>query len=116
MPDPSASSASSSSPASSPSSASASRAALTRRHFLQSAGVAAAAVALAPHVRGQDQADKKIGYAIVGLGRFGAGQLLRSLPECKLARPAALVSGDPAKAKELAGKYGVKDSSIYNYD
>jgi predicted dehydrogenase len=89
---------------------------LTRRRFLQSAGVAAAAVALAPHARGQDASQRKIGYAIVGLGRFGAGQLLRSLPECKLARPAALVSGSPDKAKKLAQKYGIKESSIYNYD
>src|SRR5687768_174379 len=89
---------------------------LSRRRFLQSAGVAAAAIALAPHARGQDASQKKIGYAIVGLGRFGAGQLLRSLPECKLAYPAALVSGDPAKAKKLAQKYGVKESAIYNYE
>src|SRR5687768_5304901 len=104
--------ASSSAPASSPAPASLS---LSRRWFLQSASVAvasgAAAMALAPHVRGQDQGDKKVGFAIVGLGRFGAGQLLRSLPECKLAYPAALVSGSPDKAKELAGKYGVKESS-----
>jgi len=89
---------------------------LSRRRFLQSAGVAAAAVALAPHARGQDTSQKKIGYAIVGLGRFGAGQLLRSLPECKLARPAALVSGSPDKARQLAQKYGIKESSIYNYE
>jgi predicted dehydrogenase len=59
---------------------------------------------------------KKLGFAIVGLGRFGAGQLLRSLPECKLAKPAALVSGHPDKAKDLAGKYNVPENCIYNYD
>ncbi|MEA2709702.1 MAG: hypothetical protein QOF78_2303 [Phycisphaerales bacterium] len=89
---------------------------LTRRRFLQTASVAAAAMAIAPHVRGQDQSKKKIGFAIVGLGRFGAGQLLRSMPQCQLAYPAALVSGNPEKAKDLAGKFGVKESSIYNYD
>src|SRR5688500_9216573 len=87
----------------------------TRRQFLASTSLAAAAMALAPHVRAQET-QKKVGYAIVGLGRFGAGQLLRSLPECKLAYPAALVSGSPDKAKELAGKYGVKESSIYSYE
>ena len=93
---------------------------VTRRRFLQSgsAGVlaGAAAMALAPHLRGQETAPKKIGFAIVGLGRFGAGQLLRSLPECKLARAAALVSGDPDKAKGLAQKYSIPEKSIYNYD
>ena len=89
---------------------------VTRRRFLQTASVAAAAIAIAPHVRGQDTSNKKVGYAIVGLGRFGAGQLLRSLPECKLSYPAALVSGSPDKAKKLAAQYGVKESSIYSYE
>ena len=89
---------------------------VSRRRFLQSASVAAAAIALAPHVRGQDQSKKKVGFAIMGLGRFGNGQLLRSMPECKLAYAAALVSGHPDKAKQLAQKYGVKESSIYNYE
>jgi predicted dehydrogenase len=94
------------------------RSAVSRRRFLQSASVAAAAIAVAPHVRGQDNAaaKKKLGFAIVGLGRFGAGQLLRSLPGCQSAYPAALVSGKPDKAKDLAQKYGVKESSIYNYE
>ena len=89
---------------------------LSRRRFLQTASVAAAAIAVAPHVRGQDTSNRKVGYAIVGLGRFGHRQLLRSLPECKLAYPAALVSGDPAKATKLAAEYKVKESSIYNYE
>jgi predicted dehydrogenase len=96
--------------------ATSSSASLTRRRFLQSASVAAAAMAIAPHVQGQDAAQKRIGFAIVGLGRFGQGQLLRSLPDCKIARPAALVSGHPDKAKDLAQKYGIKESSIYNYE
>jgi predicted dehydrogenase len=90
--------------------------AMSRRHFIQTASLAAAAMAVAPHVRGQDAANKKLGFAIVGLGRFGAGQLLRSLPECKLAYPAALVSGHPDKAADLARKYGVKENAIYNYE
>jgi glucose-fructose oxidoreductase len=94
----------------------------SRRRFLsQTTTVAftgAAAMALAPHLRGAEEqtANKKLGFAIVGLGRFGAGQLLRSLPECKLARPAALVSGHPDKAKSLADKYGIDSKSIYNYE
>ncbi|MEO6435824.1 MAG: Gfo/Idh/MocA family oxidoreductase [Tepidisphaeraceae bacterium] len=93
---------------------------LSRRRFLQTSGAGvlagAAGMALAPHVLGQAAVQKKVGFAIVGLGRFGAGQLLRSLPECKFAWPAALVSGDPAKAKTLAAKYGVPEKSIYSYE
>jgi predicted dehydrogenase len=89
---------------------------LSRRRFLQAASVTAAAMALAPHVRGQDAAQKKVGFAIVGLGRFGAGQLLRSLPECKNAYPAALVSGSPEKARKLAEQYKIDEKSIYSYE
>ena len=95
---------------------------LTRRTFLRQTGgvmaAGAAAMALAPHVRGAEEAaaNKKLGFAIVGLGRFGAGQLLRSLPECKFARPAALVSGHRDKAEQLAQKYGIDPKAIYSYD
>src|SRR4051794_1105894 len=93
----------------------------TRRNFLTTTGgLVAAAAAAGPFIRTSRTAaaepEKKIGFAIVGLGRFGAGQLLRSLPECKYARPVALVSGHPDKAKDLASKFGVKESSIYNYE
>jgi predicted dehydrogenase len=56
-------------------------------------------------------AEKKLGFAIVDLGRFGAGRLLRSLPECKYAKPVALVSGHPDKARDLAQKYGIKPTT-----
>ena len=73
-------------------------------------------MALAPHAFGDDAPQKKLGFAIVGLGRFGAGQLLRSMPECKLCKPVALVSGHPDKAKKLADKYGISEKSIYSYE
>ncbi len=91
----------------------------TRRQFMATTSGILAATAAGTFINSSKAADepqKKIGFAIVGLGRFGAGQLLRSLPECKYARPVALVSGHPDKAKALAAKYGVSEKSIYNYD
>ncbi len=91
----------------------------TRREFLTAGSaiaVGAAAMGLAPHLAFGDDANKRVGFAIVGLGRFGAGQLLRSMPECKIAKPVALVSGHPDKAKALAAKYGVDPKAIYNYE
>ena len=88
---------------------------MNRREFLKTSAVAAT-MAMAAQVTAQDQPGKKLGFAIVGLGRFGAGQLLRSLPECKLCKPVALVSGHPDKAKKLAQQYGIKESSIYSYE
>src|SRR3954452_14713523 len=59
----------------------------TRRNFLTATGgILTAAAVAGPFIRTSRTAaaepEKKIGFAIVGLGRFGAGQLLRSLPEC----------------------------------
>ena len=89
---------------------------MNRRDFLKSSALAAG-LALAAQGKGQEiVAEKKLGFAIVGLGRFGAGQLLRSLPECKNCKPVALVSGHLDKAKKLAAQYGINEKSIYNYE
>ena len=90
---------------------------MNRRDFLKTSAFAAASAAGLAQAQVQGLvAEKKLGFAIVGLGRFGAGQLLRSLPECKYAKPVALVSGHPDKARDLAQKYGIKEKSIYNYE
>src|SRR6184192_4262259 len=86
---------------------------MNRRDFLKTS--AFAAVLAQAQAQGL-VAEKKLGFAIVGLGRFGAGQLLRSLPECKLCKPVALVSGHPDNAKKLAQQHGIKESSIYSYE
>src|SRR5689334_22041875 len=93
----------------------------TRRTFIKNSGIVAMAAAgagplLKTSRAAEPPADKKLGFAIVGLGRFGAGQLLRSLPECKYAKPVALVSGHPDKAKALASKYKIDEKNIYNYE
>jgi glucose-fructose oxidoreductase len=59
---------------------------------------------------------RKLGYAIVGLGQYGAGIIMPRFADCRYSRLTALVSGDPAKARELAGRYGVPEKSIYNYE
>ena len=90
---------------------------MNRRDFLKTSAFAAASAAGLAQAQVQGLVvEKKLGFAIVGLGRFGAGQLLRSLPECKYAKPVALVSGHPDKARNLAQKYGIKEKSIYNYE
>jgi predicted dehydrogenase len=58
---------------------------------------------------------KRIGYAIVGLGRLSLNQILPALSKCKHSKPTALVSGDAAKAKKVALQYGIAEKNIYNY-
>ena len=47
--------------------------------------------------------EKRIGYAIVGLGRLSINQILPSFGQTKYCKPAAPVSGDRAKARKVAG-------------
>ncbi len=54
-----------------------------------------------------DSPAKRVGFAIVGLGRLSVEQILPAFGSAKHCRPTALVSGDPAKAKALAAQYGI---------
>lgn len=59
--------------------------------------------------------EKKLGWAIVGLGEFATKQIMPSFAECKKSKLVALVSGDRAKAEKYAQQYGVNPKNIYNY-
>jgi predicted dehydrogenase len=59
--------------------------------------------------------DKRIGYAIVGLGNLSLGQILPAFGACKYAKPVALVSGNADKAQKIAAQYGIPSKNIYNY-
>jgi predicted dehydrogenase len=58
---------------------------------------------------------KKLGWAIVGLGRLAMNQILPAFATCERSRVVALVSGNPEKARNLALRYGVDPKNIYNY-
>lgn len=59
--------------------------------------------------------EKKLGWAVVGLGKFATEQIMPSFGECKKSKLVALVSGDRSKAQRLAQQYGVNPKNIYNY-
>ncbi|MBW4593561.1 MAG: Gfo/Idh/MocA family oxidoreductase [Brasilonema angustatum HA4187-MV1] len=59
--------------------------------------------------------EKKLGWAIVGLGEFATKQIMPSFAECKKSKLVALVSGDRAKAEKYAQQYSVNPKNIYNY-
>ena len=59
--------------------------------------------------------DRKLGYAIVGLGYYGKNIILPQFVNCAHSRVTALVSGDRDKALATAKQYGVPERSIYNY-
>src|SRR5690242_18673601 len=61
-------------------------------------------------------ADRKLGYAIVGLGTYGLDVIIPQFKNCRNSRLVALVSGNAAKAKSVAQEYGVPEKNIYNYE
>jgi predicted dehydrogenase len=59
---------------------------------------------------------KRVGFAIVGLGRLSLEELLPAFGETKKARLVALMSGTPDKARLVAEQYGIGADAIYGYD
>ena len=62
-----------------------------------------------------DPPARRVGFAILGLGRLATENILPAFAECKHARPVALVSGDPAKMQALAAQYGIAPQACYDY-
>lgn len=87
---------------------------LNRRGLVLAAGGVLAAGAVG--VPAWANTERKLGYAVVGLGGYGLGRIIPQFKECQHSRLVALVSGDPAKAKKVAAEYGVPERGIYNYE
>jgi len=90
---------------------------LTRRDFTKFSTLALAAQfgqQLTPELLAQTSG-RKVGYCIIGLGRI-ADHFMRGTLDTNNSKVTALVSGHPDKAAQIAEKYGVPKSSIYNYE
>ena len=59
---------------------------------------------------------RKIGFAVVGLGKLTLEEVMPAFGNCEIARPVALVSGHADKAKQVAEVYDIPAKHIYNYD
>ncbi|NEU14133.1 Gfo/Idh/MocA family oxidoreductase [Methylobacterium sp. BTF04] len=58
---------------------------------------------------------KRVGFAIVGLGRLSLEEILPAFGEAKKARVVALMSGSPDKAHLVAEQYGIAAEAVYGY-
>ncbi|HMP84625.1 MAG TPA: Gfo/Idh/MocA family oxidoreductase [Verrucomicrobiota bacterium] len=89
-----------------------------RRDFIKTSALVAASApfwgALLP-AKAAD-AERKLGFALVGLGNLSTGQLAPALQKTKHCRLAAIVTGTPAKAQRWKAQYDIPDTNIYNYD
>jgi predicted dehydrogenase len=92
---------------------------IDRRTFLQRMGSGLTAASLAPlplsALGAQPPQDRRLGWAIVGLGSYATRQILPQFANTRLSRVTALVSGSPDKARQLAEQYGVPARGIYDY-
>src|ERR1043165_7201677 len=91
----------------------------SRRQFIKTTAMAAAG---APFLSGfvtksfAEEPDRKLGFALVGLGGLITGQLAPALQQTKFCRLAAIVTGTPAKAERWKTRYNIPDKNIYNYE
>jgi predicted dehydrogenase len=97
---------------------------LTRRDFLKKAGEGAALASVAglgarssfaQQLQVPDPPGRKLGWAIVGLGRLAINQILPAFARCEKSKVVAFVTGDRAKGEKLAVRYGVNAKNIYHY-
>ena len=86
---------------------------LTRRDFAK-LGALGLAAQFVPTLNAQAP-EKRIGFAVIGIGRI-AGHFMPATLSTTNCRLTGLVSGHRDKAESTAAKYGVPQSSIYNYD
>jgi len=59
---------------------------------------------------------RKLGVALLGLGRYSANQLGPALRETKLCTLAGVVTGHPEKGDKWAADYGLNRKNIYDYE
>ena len=86
---------------------------LSRRDFTRLSALGLAAQ-FAPKLSAQSSG-RKIGYAIIGLGRI-ADHFMRGIQDTTNSKVVALVSGHPDKAARIAAQYGIPKANIYNYE
>ncbi len=78
--------------------------------------IPAGAAALSIGLERAKSSDRKVGYAIVGLGSYALNNIIPQFANCRHSRLAAVVSGDPEKAKRVAGGHRLPARSIYSYE
>lgn len=88
----------------------------SRRQFLGSLTKASVLAITPHHLFGQAEVARKLGIALVGLGKYSTGQLGPALELTKACKLAGVVTGLPEKGRQWAANYGFPETHIYNYD
>jgi glucose-fructose oxidoreductase len=93
---------------------------ISRRDFLRGLTLGTAAVAttdlLAMAEALAQSNGRKLGVALLGLGRYSTNQLGPALRETKLCHLAGVVTGHPEKAEKWAADFSLNRKNIYSYE
>jgi predicted dehydrogenase len=89
--------------------------AASRRNFIQTLSLGLGGTLLAPTLLAQTP-ERKLGVALLGLGKYSTGQLAPALQQTKLCRLAGIVTGSPEKAAKWKQQYQLADKNIYDYN
>lgn len=88
--------------------------AASRRAFVRTFSLGLGATVLAPSAFALPP-ERKLGVALVGLGKYSTGQLAPALQQTKLCRLAGIVTGSPEKAAKWQQQYQIPAKNVYNY-
>jgi predicted dehydrogenase len=61
-------------------------------------------------------AEKKINFALCGLGNLSTNQIAPALQKTANCRLAGIITGTPAKAERWKSQYNIPDKNVYNYE
>ena len=91
----------------------------SRRKFIFTVGISAIGLPLLSSFGSLDDLisnKKKLGIALVGLGKYAAEQLAPALLQTEDCYLAGIVTGTPSKIPIWKEKYNIPDKNIYNYE
>src|SRR4051812_1292898 len=89
----------------------------SRREFLRRASLAAAALASKDlGAQNVQPSARKLGVALLGLGRYASGQLGPALRETQRCYLAGVITGHPEKGEQWEKDYNLKKENVYNYE
>lgn len=93
---------------------------ISRRDFLRGLSIATIALATGVKIDAQESLaqnkGRKLGVALLGLGRYSTNQLAPALLETKLCELRGVVTGHPEKGVQWAEKYKLNQNNIYSYE
>ena len=89
---------------------------ISRRDFLWGLGSAGLVAGLGRHAGNLLRDNRKLGVALLGLGRYSTGQLGPALRETKLCYLAGVITGHPEKGEKWATDFGLNRKNIYSYE